>query len=81
MGRSKETQFEIKTSKADAERASALIADETAKIGAAEAKIEELSTGIATNEKDLAAATEIRDKARLRIVSRANKRRDWHHAL
>merc|ERR1719265_658465 len=59
---SKETQFEIKTGKADAERASAAIADETAKIGAAEAKIEELSTSIATAEKDLASATEIREK-------------------
>merc|ERR1719267_504170 len=59
---SKETQFEIKTSKADAERASAALADETAKIGAAEAKIEELSTTIATAEKDLASATKIREK-------------------
>merc|ERR1719174_2075083 len=59
---SKETQFEIKTSKADAERASATVADETAKIGAAEAKIEELSTTIATAEKDLASATKIRVK-------------------
>merc|ERR1719331_1960117 len=59
---SKETAFEIKTGKGASERASAAVADETAKIGAAEAKIEELSTGIATNEKDLAAATEIRDK-------------------
>jgi len=59
---SKETQFEIKTGKADAERASAAIADEAAKIGAAEAKIEELSTSIATAEKDLASATEIREK-------------------
>merc|ERR1719213_693402 len=59
---SKETQFEIKTSTADAERASATVADETAKIGAAEAKIEELSTTIATAEKDLAAATKIREK-------------------
>jgi len=59
---SKETQFEIKTSKADAERASAAVADETAKIGAAEAKIEELSSTIATAEKDLAAATKIREK-------------------
>jgi len=59
---SKETQFEIKTGKGASERASAAVADETAKIGAAEAEIEELSTGIATNEKDLAAATEIRDK-------------------
>merc|ERR1719456_1941940 len=59
---SKETQFEIKTGKGASERASATIADETAKIGAAEAKIDELSTTIATNEKDLAAATEIREK-------------------
>jgi len=59
---SKETQFEVKTSKADAERASATLADETAKIGAAEAKIEELSTTIATAEKDLSSATKIREK-------------------
>jgi len=59
---SKETQFAIKTGKSDSERAAATVADETAKIGAAEAKIDELSTTIATNEKDLAAATEIRDK-------------------
>jgi type II secretory pathway component PulJ len=59
---SKETQFEVKTSKADAERASASLADETAKIGAAEAKIEELSTTIATAEKDLSSATKIREK-------------------
>merc|ERR1719421_1954220 len=59
---SKETAFEIKTGKGASERASAAIADEAAKIGAAEAKIEELSSTIATNEKDLAAATEIREK-------------------
>merc|ERR1719298_92330 len=55
---SKETQFEITTGKGASERASAAIADETAKIGAAEAEIEELSTGIATNEKDPEAAIE-----------------------
>jgi len=59
---SKETQFEIKTGKSEAERASATVADETAKIGAAEAKIEELSTAIATSEKDLKSATAIRNK-------------------
>jgi len=59
---SKETQFEITTAKSDAERASATVADETAKIGAGEAKIEELSTTIATAEKDLASATKIRVK-------------------
>merc|ERR1719182_566490 len=54
--------FQIETGKKDVERAKATIADETAKIGAAEAKIEELSTTIATGEKDLASATEIREK-------------------
>merc|ERR1719181_107515 len=55
-------KFQIETGKKDVERAKATIADETAKIGAAEAKIEELSTTIATGEKDLASATEIREK-------------------
>jgi hypothetical protein len=59
---SKETQFEIKTSSSDAERASATVAKSDAEIGAAEAKIEELSTTIATAEKDLASATKIRVK-------------------
>jgi hypothetical protein len=59
---SKETQFEIKTAKADVERAEATIADEAAKIGVAETKIEELSTSSATAEKDLASATAIREK-------------------
>merc|ERR1719218_388683 len=54
--------FQIETGKKDVERAKATIADEEAKIGAAEAKIEELSTSIATGEKDLASATEIREK-------------------
>merc|ERR1719473_1463317 len=54
--------FQIETGKKDVERAKATIADEEAKIGSAEAKIEELSTTIATGEKDLAAATEIREK-------------------
>merc|ERR1719440_1710859 len=55
-------QFSIETGKKDVERAKATIADEEAKIGGAEAKIEELSTTIATGEKDLASATEIREK-------------------
>merc|ERR1719440_661857 len=54
--------FQIETGKKDVERSKATIADEEAKIGAAEAKIEELSTTIATGEKDLASATEIREK-------------------
>jgi len=59
---SMELKFQIETGKKDVERAKATIADEEAKIGGAEAKIEELSTTIATAEKDLAAATEIREK-------------------
>jgi len=65
---SKETQFEIKTGKAAVERFNAAIADNAAKIGAAEAKIEELSTTTATNTKDLASATEIRDKEKADFV-------------
>merc|ERR1719201_118599 len=59
---SMDLEFSIETGKKDVERAKATIADEEAKIGAAEAKIEELSTTIATGEKDLASATEIREK-------------------
>merc|ERR1719310_1740449 len=59
---SMDLKFSIETGKKDVERAKATIADEEAKIGAAEAKIEELSTTIATGEKDLASATEIREK-------------------
>merc|ERR1719440_1379227 len=59
---SMDLQFSIETGKKDVERAKATIADEEAKIGSAEAKIEELSTTIATGEKDLASATEIREK-------------------
>jgi hypothetical protein len=59
---SKDTQFELKTSKSDAERYAASVADKEAEITALETKIGELSTTIATNSKDLAAATEIRKK-------------------
>jgi hypothetical protein len=59
---SKDTQFELKTSKSDAERYAASVADKEAEISALETKIGELSTTIATNSKDLAAATEIRKK-------------------
>merc|ERR1719426_368664 len=59
---SMDLEFPIETGKKDVERAKATIADEEAKIGGAEAKIEELSTTIATGEKDLASATEIREK-------------------
>jgi len=59
---SKDTQFAIKTGKATAERAQATIAENAATISSASSKIEELAASIATAGKDLAAATEIREK-------------------
>jgi len=59
---SKELQFAIKTAKSDVERADATIAKESASIEGFEAKIDELSASIATNEADLKAAGEIRAK-------------------
>jgi len=59
---SKEVQNGITTSKGDMERASATIAKESSLIDGAAAKIEELSAAISTDEADLKAATEIRQK-------------------
>jgi len=59
---SKDTQFELKTSNSDAERFAATVSDKEAEISALETKIGELSTTIATNSKDLEAATAIRKK-------------------
>jgi len=61
---SKETQFEIKTGSGEGERAAATVAQENAKGDAAASKIEDLSTDIATNSKDLASATKIRESER-----------------
>ena len=55
-------QFAIKTGKADAERASAAIAESSARIEGAEAKIDELATTLATSQEDLASATKIREQ-------------------
>jgi len=60
--RSKDLGFDIKTGKAEAADLEATIAKESAAIGAFNAQIEELTAGIATDEADLKAATEIRDK-------------------
>jgi len=51
----------IKTAKADAERQSATIAHNTAKIQEADSVIEDLAGKVSTNNADLKAATEIRD--------------------
>merc|ERR550539_1844349 len=60
--RSKNLQFEIKTGKGEAADLEATITKETAAIGAFNAQIEELTAAIATDEADLKAATEIRNK-------------------
>merc|ERR1719352_1227441 len=60
--RSTSLGFEIKTGKSDVAELSATIEEETSSIAALETKIEELSTDIKTDEADLKAATEIREK-------------------
>ena len=59
---SKDLMFEIKTGKGEVADLQATIEKETANIQVQESKIEELAGGIATDEADLKAATEIRDK-------------------
>jgi len=59
---SKDLGFEIKTAKAEVADLKATIAKETARSDALETKIGELGADIATDEADLKAATEIRDK-------------------
>jgi len=58
--RARNLGFEIKTGNAEADSLKASIAEETATIGALNAKSEELAATIATREADLKAATEIR---------------------
>jgi len=60
--RSKELGFEIKTGTANKGDLEATIASETANADELNTKIEELASDIATDEADLKAATEIRDK-------------------
>jgi len=62
--RSRNLGFEIKTGKAEVQDLNAAIANENAKAESLTAKIEELASDIATDEADLAAATQIRDKER-----------------
>merc|ERR1719218_504512 len=60
--RSKQLGFEIKTGKAEVKDLTAAIEKEAATQESLNAKIEELSAAIATDEADLKAATEIRAK-------------------
>jgi len=59
---SKDLGFEIKTAKAEVADLKATIAKETARSDALDTKIGELASDIATDEADLKAATEIREK-------------------
>merc|ERR1719158_2082848 len=60
--RSRELGFEIKTGKAEVKDLEAAIEKEAATAESLTAKIEELSSAIATDEADLKAATDIRNK-------------------
>merc|ERR1719206_443110 len=60
--RSKALGFEIKTGKAEVKDLEATIADETSKSDSLSAKIEEIAGDISVDEKDLDAATKIRNK-------------------
>merc|ERR1719310_2328651 len=60
--RSTSLGFEIKTGKANVAELQATIEQETSTIGELETKIEELSNDIQTDEADLKAATDIREK-------------------
>jgi chromosome segregation ATPase len=59
---SKDLGFEIKTAKAEVADLKATISKETARSEALDTKIGELGSDIATDEADLKAATEIREK-------------------
>merc|ERR1719440_688987 len=59
---SKDLHFAIKTEKAEIDELNGVIEKETANAEELNAKIEDLASSIATNEADLKAATEIRDK-------------------
>jgi len=60
--RNANVDFEIKTGKSNIASLKATIEEETATAAALDTKIEELAAGIATDESDLKAATEIREK-------------------
>jgi len=67
--RSRSVGFEIKTGKTQVNELTAAIEKETATAASLNAKIEEISAGIATNEADLKAATEIRAKENSAFVA------------
>jgi len=60
----KNSQFEIKTASAEVEELQAKIGEESSNIGASNSKIEDLVGSIAKDEKELEAATAVREKER-----------------
>jgi len=60
----KNSQFEIKTATAEVSELQAKIGEETSNIGASNSKIEDLAGSIAKDEKELEAATVVREKER-----------------
>merc|ERR550537_1313857 len=71
--RSRELGFEIKTAKGEVAALEAAIEKETATIESLNAKIDELSAAIATDEADLKAAREIRAKEEATFVADEQK--------
>merc|ERR1719265_479188 len=67
--RSKDLHFEIKTGKANVEQLSATINAEIERTKALNTKVEELAANIATDEADLKAATEVRNKEHADFVA------------
>merc|ERR1719473_2518760 len=67
--RSKELGFSIKTGKAEVASLKAVILESTTCVEAAGEKIEKLSSGIATDEADAKAATEIREKEKTNFAA------------
>merc|ERR1719316_1569264 len=71
--RSRKLGFEIKTGKAEVKDLEAAIAKEKSTQDGLNAKIEELSSAIATDEADLKAATDIRNKERAAFEAEAKE--------
>jgi rubrerythrin len=79
--RSKNFGFEIKTGKGDVQSLEAAIQKETATAESLNAQIEELASGISTNEADLNAATEIRTKEKASFVAEEQELTDVINTL
>lgn len=74
-------KYSIKTGKAEAEELSATIAKAKSTIDASSSRIEELASSIATDEADLKAATEIRDREHAEFTTAESELADDIDAL